>query len=113
MKINRFLAMAAIALLVLGTMGAISLQALAKGANAPVIQSQDCSLDQADGTELHSAGLDTDTVELQCGDQNDVDTAESVGQTDTDKVNFEEQTGDQNTPDTGEAGVEAPEANQP
>jgi len=72
MKINRFFALAAIALLVVGAMGAISLKAFAKGAAAPAaqvsVQTPDCSQDQADGTEVKSA-TDTDNVELQCGDQ--------------------------------------------
>jgi hypothetical protein len=72
MKINRFLALAAIAMLVVGAMGAVSLKAFAKGASTPAAQSSapaaDCSQDQADGTEVKSA-TDTDNIELQCGDQ--------------------------------------------
>jgi len=109
MKINRFVALAAIALLVVGTMGAVAYRAYAHGTSAPAAQSQDCSLDQADGTEVQSA-TDTDNVELQCGDQSGVDTAETIGAADTDNVNVEEQVGDQNAPDTG---VEAPETAQP
>jgi len=73
MKINRFFALAVIALLVVGAMGAISLKAFAKGNTAAPaaqvsVQTPDCSQDQADGTEVKSA-TDTDNVELQCGDQ--------------------------------------------
>jgi uncharacterized protein with FMN-binding domain len=72
MKINRFIALAAIALLVVSAMGAISLKAFAKGAAAPAaqitVQIADCSQDQADGTEVKST-TDADNVELQCGDQ--------------------------------------------
>jgi hypothetical protein len=39
MKINRFVAMAAIALLAIGAMGAISMKVLAKGSQAPITQS--------------------------------------------------------------------------
>ena len=106
MKLNRFVALAGIALLVVGTMGAVTYRAYAHGNSAPTAQSQDCSLDQADDTELQSAGPDTDNVELQCGDQSGVDTADTIGAADADNVNVEEQVGDQNAPDTG---VEAPE----
>ena len=106
MKINRFVALAVLALLVVGTMGAVTYRASAHGTSAPVAQTQNCSLDQADGTEVTSA-TDTDTVDLQCGDQSGADTtAETIGAADTDNVNVEEQVGDQNAADTG---VEAPE----
>jgi hypothetical protein len=124
MKFNRFFTLAAIALLVVGAMGAISMKVFAKGGAAPVAQTsiqaqaQDCSQDQADGTEIQSA-TDTDNVDLQCGDQNAPDTAveaagsggqETVSAADPDNVNVEEQVGDQSGPDTG---VEAPEATVP
>jgi uncharacterized membrane protein YkoI len=79
MKLNRFIALAAIALLVVGAMGVIATHSFAKGASAPVAQSQDCSQDQADGAEVQDAP-DTDNVELQCGDQNEPDEQESVGE---------------------------------
>ena len=82
MKLNRFIALAAIALLVVGAMGAIATHSFAKGANAPVAQSQDCSQDQADGAEVQDAP-DTDNVELQCGDQNAPDGQESAGEADS------------------------------
>jgi hypothetical protein len=124
MKINRYVALAVVALLVAGTMGAVTYRAHAQGNSTPVAQTQDCSLDQADGTEVQSA-TDTDTVDLQCGDQSSAggqDTAsvanapagqETISAADTDNVNVEEQVGDQNAPDTGAAGVEAPEMAQP
>jgi len=68
MKINRFVALTVIALLVVGTMGAVAYRAYAHGTSALAAQSQDCSLDQADGTEVQSA-TDTDNVDLQCGKQ--------------------------------------------
>ncbi|TSA48037.1 MAG: hypothetical protein D4R46_00245 [Chloroflexi bacterium] len=105
MKINRFVALAVIALLVVGAMGTVAYRAYAHGTTAPAAQSQDCSLDQADGTEVDSA-TDTDNVDLQCGDQNAADGQETISAADTDNVNVEEQVGDQNAPDTG---VEAPE----
>lgn len=79
MKLNRFIALAAIALLVVGAMGAIATHSLAKGVNAPVAQSQDCSQEQDDGAEVQNAP-DTDNVELQCGDQNAPDEQETAGE---------------------------------
>jgi len=61
MKINRFIALAAIALLVVGAMGAISLKAFAQTANQRAAQSQEIE-DQA-------TGPDTDNVEEQVGEQ--------------------------------------------
>ena len=76
MKINRFIALAAIALLVVGAMGAIAARSFAHTASAPAAQSQDCADDQADdGTEAESVGADSDSVEAQCDDQNEVDDA--------------------------------------
>jgi hypothetical protein len=105
MKINRLVALAVIALLVVGTMGAVTYRAYAHRSSGQVAQTQDCSLDQADGTEVKSA-TDSDNVDLQCGDQNATDGQETIEANDTDKVNVEEQVGNQNAPDTG---VEAPE----
>ena len=107
MKINRFVALAAIALLAVGAMGAITMKAFAKGSQAPVTQADACAQDQADGAEIASAA-DTDNVELQCGDQNEADGAETVDTADTDNV--QEEVGDQNAPDNG---VEAPEVQAP
>ena len=121
MKLYRFFALAAIALLVVGAMGALSTRAFALGSAAPVTrvsaQAQDCSQDQADGTEVQFAA-DTDNVDLQCGDQSAPDTVgaaeksgqETVSAADTDNVNVEEQVGDQSGAD---GGVEAPEAASP
>jgi len=103
MKINRFVAMAAIALLVVGAMGAISLKVFAQGSHSSAAQSDACAQDQADGAEVTSAE-DTDNVELECGDQNEADGQESVDAADTDNV--QEEVGDQSGSDTG---VEAPE----
>ncbi|MBI3737575.1 MAG: hypothetical protein HY258_00840 [Chloroflexi bacterium] len=120
MKINRFIALAAIALLVVGAMGAIATRSFALGSHNPVAsvsaQANACTQDQADGAEVASA-TDTDNIDLQCGDQNAPDTGveaadgqETVGAADTDNVNVEEQVGDQSGPDTS---VEAPESTAP
>jgi uncharacterized membrane protein YkoI len=61
MKINRFIALAAIALLVVGAMGAINLKAFAQTANPPSAQPQD--------VEDPATGVDTDNVEEEVGEQ--------------------------------------------
>jgi uncharacterized membrane protein YkoI len=113
LKINRFFALAAIALLVVGAMGALSMKVFAKGNAAPAnqisAQVADCSQDEADGTEAQQTGPDTDVVELQCGDQNPPNGQETANDVDTDTTEVQE--GDQNTPDTVEAqGVEEAES---
>ena len=88
MKINRFIVLAAITLLVVGAMGAIATRSFALGSHSPVAQisaqAGACAQDQADGTEVKSA-TDADTIDLQCGDQSTVDTgaADAVGSAET------------------------------
>jgi len=65
MKINRFIALAAIALLVVGAMGAISMKAFAQ----TDAQTQTCN-EQDDSMEVQDAP-DTDTDNVECGDQTD------------------------------------------
>lgn len=81
MKINRFTALAAIALLAVGAMAAISSKVWAQGSHNPVVsisaQSDLCAQDQADGTEIPSA-TDTDNIDLQCGDQNTPDSGQEA-----------------------------------
>lgn len=77
MKINRFIALAAIALLVVGAMGAISLKAFAQTANPPAAQPQ--------GIEDQATGTDTDNVDEQVGEQvedGQPDAAEAPGAVD-------------------------------
>ncbi len=82
MKLNRFIALTAIALLVVGAMGAIATRSFALGSHTQVAQisaqAAACAQDQASGTEVASA-TDTDTVNLQCGDQTTVDSGTTVG----------------------------------
>ncbi len=74
MKINRFIALAAIALLVVGAMGAISMKAFAQSA----AQTETCAQQDEGSAEIQNAP-DTDNVELECGDQNeDGEEAESA-----------------------------------
>jgi hypothetical protein len=118
MKPNRYIPLVVTALMVLGALAFTGYKAAyAQGATPPT-QTQSCAQDQADGTEVKDA-TDTDTVELQCGEQvedGQPDGAEAVGAADTDNVNAEEQVGDQNAADTGieeTEAAEAPEAAQP
>ncbi|HEY6072958.1 MAG TPA: PepSY domain-containing protein [Anaerolineales bacterium] len=73
MKINRLAALAIIALLVAGAMGAISYRVFAQGgvlhSVRAAFQAQDCGQDQAGGTEGQETA-DKDNVDVQCGDQN-------------------------------------------
>ena len=80
MKINRFIALAAIALLVVGAMGAVSMKAFAQTAS----QADPCAQQDDDTAEVQNAP-DTDNVELECGDQNAPDDGqESEGAESTD-----------------------------
>jgi len=75
MKINRFVALATIALLVIGAMGVVSYRAFAQHGATPAPQTQDCPQDQ--DVEDQAQGPDTDTVEQQCGDQNEANDVEN------------------------------------
>jgi len=71
MKINRFLALAAIALLVVAAMGLVTAQSHAQTATPPAqTTGQTEQIDQP----AEPAGPDTDTVEQQVGDQSTADT---------------------------------------
>ena len=68
MKLNRFIALAAIALLVVSGMGTIVTRSLAASKTAVSGQAQSC--DQQDDESAEVAGAaDTDNVDLQCGEQ--------------------------------------------
>jgi uncharacterized membrane protein YkoI len=69
MKINRFIAMAALALLVVGAMGAVSLKVFAQSSNPPA-QTETCAQQDDDAAEVQNVP-DTDNEDLQCGDQNE------------------------------------------
>ena len=66
MKINRFIALAAIALLVVGAIGAVSMKVFAQS----TAQTEACDQQGDDTTEVQDAP-DNDNVELECGDQNE------------------------------------------
>ena len=80
MKLNRFIALAAIALLVVGAMGAVSMKVFAQ----TTAQAQTCDQQDNDTAEVQDAP-DTDNVDLQCGDQNKADGSEveSAGDTES------------------------------
>lgn len=71
MKLNRFFAMAAIALLVVGAMGVISARSFAQ-ATQPPTQTQ-----VTEAPEANSEGSDTDNLDEQVGDQNGPDGQEA------------------------------------
>jgi uncharacterized membrane protein YkoI len=81
MKINRFIALAAIALLVIGTMGFLSYRANAQ-TDSPSAAS-DCGpeTEDDDAAEAEETGPDLDDIQEECGDQ-----AED-GEPDSDEAN--------------------------
>ena len=88
MKINRFIALAAIALLVVGAMGFLSYKAFAQTDQPPATvdcSGQDDDDDVAEAVETE----DTDDIEEQCGDQSEDDDLGEVGEADTDNVENE------------------------
>jgi uncharacterized membrane protein YkoI len=91
MKINRFIAMAVIALLVVGAMGAISARSFAQ-----TVQPQ---TQATEAPEASAQGPDTDNIDEQVGDQNAPDGqesdegAEASTGLDTDTVQEGDQTG--------------------
>jgi uncharacterized membrane protein YkoI len=76
MKINRFVVLAAIALLVVGAMGVIATRSLALG-HSPVAQAQSCD-QQDNGTKVPDPSSEADNLNQQCGDQNTPDTGQEV-----------------------------------
>jgi len=101
MKINRFIALAAIALLVVAGLGTIATRSFAKSSHSPAAQTQDCNQQDDDSAEVQDAP-DTDDVEEQCGDQNEADADDGEEAVGPDTDNVEEQVGDQNEADAGE-----------
>jgi len=82
MKINRLLALGAIALLVVATMGAISMKVFAQSSSRAGF-AQDCP----QGQEQENEGTDVESADqaetADCGDQNGADAQESEGSADT------------------------------
>ena len=87
MKINRFMALAAIALLVVGAMGLLSYKAFAQTDQPPA--ATDCNGQDDDAAEAVETE-DTDNVEEQCGPQDeDLDEGGEADKADTDEVENE------------------------
>jgi len=84
MKINRFVALLAIAVLIVGVMGVISSRTFAQGGTNP--GSSDCGADTEDDDSVEAAesGPDTDDIQDECGNQSGDDT-EDVDGTDTEE----------------------------
>jgi hypothetical protein len=97
MRNTRWIVLVAIAVLALGAVGASGYRALARSAAGPASQSQDCTTNQSDDAAEVRGAVDTDTVELECGDQSGPDggedSAEVTSGTDTD--NLQEGSGEQ------------------
>ena len=68
MKLNRFMTLAAIALLGVAGMGTIAARSFAASSTTIAAQSQSCDQQGADTAEVADAA-DTDNVDLQCGEQ--------------------------------------------
>jgi len=85
MKINRFVALALIAVLAVAAMGAISTYVAAQGTEPPT-PSQDCDAEDDDAAEAAEAGPDTDAIEeeVECGHQDsDADDVEEEFEAET------------------------------
>jgi uncharacterized membrane protein YkoI len=100
MKISRFVALAVVALLVVGAIGVASSRSSAQAGQTLAAARVKGAVDN--GQVVTS---DAGNVDEQVGDQNAAHSGEEVSASDTDKV--EEQVGDQNAADTG---VEVTEA---
>ncbi len=84
MKLNRFVAMAALTLLVVGAMGVVTVRTFAQSPTPPATQGQ-VPAAQDDEADAATQGPDTDTQDVQEGPQNGPDTgtdAEAEGSSD-------------------------------
>jgi len=85
MKINRFIALAAIALLVVGTMGFLSYRANAQTDTLPA--ASDCGPEtEDDAAEAAETGPDTDDIQEECGEQVEDETNDADKPEDDDAV---------------------------
>lgn len=75
MKLNRFFALAAIALLVVGAMGAIAARTFAQ---TPIPHAQEVQATEATDSQMSANGPDGDNVDEQVGDQTSADTGAEV-----------------------------------
>ena len=86
MKINRFIALAAIALLVVGTMGFLSYQALAQTDSTPAVSDCGPETEEDDAAEAAETGPDADDIQEECGNQVEDETDDADGPEDDDAV---------------------------
>ena len=106
MKINRFIALAIIALLIVGAMGFISYKVFAQVPTPPT-QAPDCSQQDDNSAEVKGAP-DADNVDLQCGDQNAPDGQEAKG---VESLDVESADGQESAPQ-GTPAISADQAQQ-
>jgi uncharacterized membrane protein YkoI len=71
MKTIRVIALAAVALLVVGALTAFTFRAFAQRSSGPTVQAQDCATQGNDTGQVQST--DTDQVEVHCGQQDAAD----------------------------------------
>ena len=90
MKINRFIALTIIALLVVGAMGVISFKVLARPVAAPEIQTQPCDQPENDSAEVQDPS-DTDDNEGQCGDEEESEADDDDDMADSAEANKAEE----------------------
>jgi uncharacterized membrane protein YkoI len=76
MKINKFITLAAIAVMAIGAMGFVSSKTYAQSTNPPASQAQ---VTQAPDNEPAAVGPDTDQIQEQVGDQTAADTTADTG----------------------------------
>jgi uncharacterized membrane protein YkoI len=108
MKINKFLALAVIAMMAIGVMGFVSTKVHAQSGTQPAAQAQ---VTEAPDSE-QPAGPDTDNVEEQLGDQNAQDTdVESANETEEAKGSDGQDATPAGTPSiTSNAAIQAAQA---
>jgi uncharacterized membrane protein YkoI len=71
MKITRLLALSLIALLVIGAMGVLSQRSLAQTEIPAVADECSAETEDDDAAEASETGADTDSIELECGEQHE------------------------------------------
>jgi len=108
MKINKFLALAMIAMMAIGVMGFVSTKAHAQSGTQPAPQA--LATEAPDNEQ--AAGPDTDNVEEQVGDQNTQDTsADTANETAEAKGNDGQDVAPTGTPSiTSDAAIQAAQA---
>ena len=107
MKINRFVALAAIALLVVGVMGAVTFRTFAQGDQPPVASDCGTEVEDDDAAEAVESGPDTDEIQDECGNQSE------DGANEANEANEANDTSEANEASEANDTAEANEANEP